>query len=100
MSVPDPTDPTYLAVTIGRIEEGLKYVVKGFDEMKASFVTQTNLLNDHTVALSHLEAKIEAHDKIFDEAKPIKSPWPVYAALALSVIATLFGIVQAFPIGK
>jgi hypothetical protein len=91
-------DVTGLAVAIGRIEEGQKYLTTGINEVKTSVGGLVEAQNAQGQRLAKIEEVVNSHDRILLERAPIRVPWTGIGAFIISLGAlgvTLFGLLKA-----
>jgi hypothetical protein len=72
------------AVSLGRIEEGNKYMREGIDEVKKTTNGISETVASHSVAIAALQVRSTAQDKILAERAPQKAPWPSIGAFIIA----------------
>lgn len=105
---PQPSiDLIGLAGTMGRIEENQRATgetmqrleraqVAGFANIDTKFQTVGEVQNEHSVALSGLKERVDAHDRIFEERKPIRQGWAVIAGSITGILAVIATVIAIF----
>lgn len=84
-----PDNFTELAVAVGRIEEGQKYVVKTIDEMKDGIDDLRKTVSEHSTDIADLKRKQKDAEDDADKKEARKTPWTAIVALLLAVISTI-----------
>ena len=91
MPTPEPMDITGVAVAIGRIEVSLDNVQKLVTKMDEKFDGVSLKVQEHSVHLQKSDGRLDAHDVILADIKPVKSGWPTI----VSALVGLAGITAA-----
>lgn len=83
------TDQNYteLAVSLGRVEEGLKHVMAGIDDIKATVADQNARLGVVETKTASTEKDVTRIRAELDQATARKPPWTAIAAFVVAAIA-------------
>ena len=93
---PNPMDITGVAVAVGRIELGQQYMQVSVDKVDVKVDGLATTVGAHAIHLEKNDGRLDAHDSILASRAPIRSPWPLTAAFAISAAALVVTIIQAF----
>jgi hypothetical protein len=90
---PQPAiDTTGLAVAIGRIEANQANTATTLGEIKLSVGGVAETVASHSTMLASLTTKVEQHDELFAQARPVKNGWPVVVGTIVGIGGTVFGV--------
>lgn len=93
MTAPEPTDETYLAVSIGELKTGMTNVLAGIDSINVKLDNQDGRLRAVEQGHVGLDTRVEAIEKATASKEERKAPWTAIVALVIafaSVIAQFF----------
>lgn len=85
---------TGMAVTLGRIEESQKYMRDAIDKLDSKVGGVAETVAAHSLSILEVQTKVQAHDRILEDRKPLRTPWPTIGAFVVAVCAIGWNIAQ------
>lgn len=85
---------TELAVAIGGLVEGQKYVTKTIDEIRDTVSGTAQIVAKHSILIAENRTLIDTHSKHFEDMKPVKSASATVIATVVAGLALVAAIIQ------
>lgn len=84
MTAPEPTDDTYMAVSIGELKTGMANVLAGIESINTKLDNQDGRLR--TVETKHevLETRVNTIDNTMVSKEEHKAPWTAIVAILVA----------------
>lgn len=87
-------DLSGLSVAIGRIEERLTNVNDTTNRVEGKIDGVAATVVQHSVKLGQVEQRLNGHDQILADRKPLRIPWTEIASVILTAGAIAFAILK------
>lgn len=92
-------DITGLAVAVGQILEAQKFMQQGNDRVEKVVTTSADTLTSHAIRLEEHRGtlvahagRLDGHDRKFEDAAPIRTPWTAKGGFVLTFVAVIVSL--------